>query len=110
MTHVGKKMSPANKSCIIPEANQYTLIKDEFNFKLGRILKVLLSQQVQEIRSCIRNPKDLKEFPIKEAKIPRMVKIYPHILERVKIYPHILERVIFLASYLFIFLLFPLSS
>ena len=105
-----QKMSSANKSCIIPEANQYALSKDEFNLNLGRFVKVLLSQLDQEIRSCIRNLKILKEFPIKEAKIPKMVKIFPHILERVKIYSHILERVIFLALNLFIFLLFLLSS
>ena len=105
-----QKMSPANKSYIIPEANQYVLLKGEFNLNMGRFVKILLSQQVQEIRSCSRNPKDLKEFPIKEAKIPRMVKKYPHILERVKIYPHILERVIVLALVLFTFLLFLLSS
>ena len=51
-------MSPSNKSCIIPEENQYVLIKDDSDLKLGRIVKVLPSQEDSEIRSCLVKTKN----------------------------------------------------
>ena len=53
-----QKMSPANKSCIIPEVNQYVLIKDDSDLRLGRIVEVLPSQEDSEIRSCIIKTKN----------------------------------------------------
>ena len=53
-----QKMSPSNKSCIIPEENQYVLIKDDSDLKLGRIVKVLPSQEDLEIRSCLVKTKN----------------------------------------------------
>ena len=51
-------MSPANKSCIIPEVNQYVLIKDDSDLKLGRIVEVLPSHEDLEVRSCIVKTKN----------------------------------------------------
>ena len=53
-----QKMSPANKSCIIPKVNQYVLIKDDSDLKLGRIVEVLPSHKDLEVRSCIVKTKN----------------------------------------------------
>ena len=94
-----QKMSPSNKSCIIPKVKQYVLIKDDSDLRLGRIIRVLPSQEDMEIRSCLVKTKNSQgvyptnklrylegyageEIPLPENEVPAEK---PDVLERTKL-------------------------
>ena len=52
------KMSPQNKSCIVPEVGQFVLIKDDRDLKLGKIINLIHSDEDSEIRSCLVRTKN----------------------------------------------------
>ena len=68
----GNKLSPQNKSCIVPQVAQFIAVTDDRNLNLGKIMDLSHLDDHYKIRSCKTRTKNFKiNFPKRNTRCPR---------------------------------------